>query len=244
MELPRDLRDDLERLNRLLTSQRVLSTKLEAIAELVQRVVPGCDAASIAMIVEESSLTGASSSQLAIEADLVQYQQGEGPCLTAAQGGSTVRIDALHHDERFEHFAPGAIEVGVESVLSVPLSSDGEVVGSINLYSTTAHAFSDDVPGLIADLSSYAVALIVGSSVHEATVDVLARLIEVIDDSAQVEIAIGLLIVRRNMSAGPAWEHLQALATDAGVSIVERARALIAEHELNLRGPRSSDGGG
>lgn len=231
MDMPEDVRERLEQLNRLLGTQRILSAKLEAVAEVVHRVVPGCDAVSVTLIVEERAITGASSSQLAVEADMVQYQHDEGPCLSAAGERKTVRIDALQHDERFEHFAPGAIGLGVESVLSVPLMAGTAVVGSINLYSRRAGAFPEDTPDRIATIARYAADLITSSPLYDATVEMVERLLEVVDDAAQVEIAVGMLIVRRDMGPAEAWDHLRALASDAGSSIAACARQLIEDQE-------------
>lgn len=230
-ELPPDVAERIGKLNDLLRSQRILSTKLEAVAELVHHVLPQCDGASIALIVEEATFTGASSSQMAIEADMVQYRHGEGPCLSAADEASTVRIDLLSHDERFEHFAPGAIDVGVESVLSIPLVTGDVVVGSMNLYSSQPEAFSDEDEARIAHLCTYATDLIVASQLYASTVHLLERLVEVVDDAAQVEIAVGVLIVRRDMTAAEAWEHLSDMAASSRTSVVEVARGLVTEHE-------------
>src|SRR5688572_1900178 len=121
MELSEPIRSRIEMVNRVLQTQRTLPAKLEAVAEVLARVIDGCDSVSIALVVEGRITTAASSSQLAVEADLVQYDNHEGPCLASVANAQTIRIDLLPQDERFEHFAPGAIEVGVESVLSVPL---------------------------------------------------------------------------------------------------------------------------
>lgn len=73
MKLPKELLPQVERVNRLLATQQTMPHKLEAIAEVIERTVPGVDAAAVALVVEEATITGAASSQLAIEADLVQY---------------------------------------------------------------------------------------------------------------------------------------------------------------------------
>jgi len=231
VELPDDVQGDIQRLNDMFRAQRRLSTKLEAVTELVQRTVPGCDAASISLTVEESMVTGASPSQLAIEADLVQYRMGEGPCLSAAEEQAVIRVDALTQDEHFEHFAPGAIELGVESVLSVPLVTGGRTVGSVNLYSRTPHAFHDDDASRISEPAAYAAHLIASSRFYEASADLLARLVEAVRQADQVEMAIGLFIFAQGLTPGDAWQHLRDLADRDGVSIVELAQRLVDEHE-------------
>lgn len=237
MDLPEEVVRDITRLNELFRAQRTLTDKLEAISEMVRDLVPGCDAVSVSLTVEESAFTGGATSQLAIEADLVQYRTGEGPCLDAAAQQATIRIDALAYDERYEHFAPGAVEAGVESSLSVPLFSDGHAVGSLNLYSRTREAFTDGVPDRIADQVAYAGRLIGRSPFYAASVDTLARLAEVAQQTARVEIAVGMLIFAGGLTPDAAWERLRDLADLDGTSIVEYARSLIDAHERGLEHP-------
>lgn len=237
MELPADVERDIQRLDAMFRNERTLATKLEAVAELVQRSVPQCDSASISLTVQESMFTGATSSQLAIEADLVQYGVDEGPCLSSARRQTPIRVDALQHDERFVHFAPGAIEIGIESVLSMPLVSDGRTVGSFNLYSRAPSAFRPDDPERVSGLLAYAVDLIATSTLYEASVEVLARLVETVRRAGQVEIAVGLLIFTRGMSPSVAFEHLRHHAAAQGASVVDLAEDLIAQHDRGLEPP-------
>lgn len=237
MELPEEVGRDVRRLDEVFRSQRALATKLEAVTELVERIVPACDAASVSLIVADAMFTGAASSQLAIEADLVQYGVDEGPCLASAEERSVVRIDVLAHDERFEHFAPGAVERGVASVLSIPLGTDERSVGSLNLYSRTPQAFTDETAAPLGDLVAYATDLIAPSPMYEASVEALRRLVETVHLATQVEIAVGMLIVMGGLAPVAAWDRLRDLAAEDGVSIVERARRLVEDHERSLEPP-------
>lgn len=234
VELPQEGHRDIARLNELFRAQRTLSDKLEAVTEMVQDLVPGCDAVSISLVVEESMFTGASSSQLAIEADLVQYRTDEGPCLDATAEQATIRVDALAHDERYEHFAPGAIEAGVESCLSIPLMAGAHAVGSLNLYSHAPGAFTGDVSGLVADHVGYAARLISASPFYAASADTLARLMEVMHQAAQVQIVVGMFIFEDGLDPDAAWQRLRELADDEGSSMVEYAQRLIDDHERGL----------
>jgi transcriptional regulator with GAF, ATPase, and Fis domain len=240
VDLPDEVLRDVTQLNELLRAQRSLSDKLEAVAEMVRDLVPGCDAVSVSLTAEESAFTGAATSQLAIEADLVQYRTGEGPCLDAAADQATIRIDALAHDESYEHFAPGAVEAGVESSLSIPLISDGHAVGSLNLYSRTRGAFPDGVPDRIADQVAYAGRLIGRSPFYAASADTLARLMDVVQQTARVEIAVGMLIFADGLTPDAAWDRLRELADLDGTSIVDCARRLVDEHERRLDHPDES----
>ena len=128
-------------------------------------------------------------------------------------------------------------------VLSIPLVSDRHAVGSINLYSRRRDAFTDDDPDRISDLVAYAVHLVTVSPLYEASVDTLARVVEVVRQAAQVEIAVGMLIVSAGLTPAEAWDHLHAQAAEHGTSIVEHAQHLIDLHERGLGRPEDPTDG-
>lgn len=204
-----------------------MTNKLEAIAEMLERTVPDCDSVSIALVVEEAAITGAASSQLAVEADLVQYFHDQGPCLTAIQTQSEVRIDVLRSDERFEHFAPGAIEHDVHSVLSLPLCWAGSVIGSINLYSSQEHAFADATADQVAPFADYAAQVIAHSPLYAASLDLIEGLVATRNDTDDIERALDLLLETGLATRDVAWGVLRQRALSSGVSIPDAARELI-----------------
>ena len=52
-----------------------------------------------------------------------------------------MRVRDLAADSRFPSYGPRAVQMGARSTLSLPLSSDGSVVGALNLYSRQVDAF-------------------------------------------------------------------------------------------------------
>jgi GAF domain-containing protein len=213
----------------LAATQTTLPNKLEAVAEVLKRTVPGCDAVSIALVVEEAAVTGAVSSQLAVEVDLVQYAHDEGPCLTSMTARSPVRIDVLRQDERFEHFAPGALDLGVESSLSIPLIWAGNVVGSINLYSTRPKAFTDTTLNRVEPIADYAAQVIGRSPLHAASLDLVEGLAATIRDSDDIQVAIGYLLGHGTPTEAQAWTILREQALRSGTSIADTARQITNE---------------
>jgi len=227
VDLPIDLQADLSRLNGQLVTETADLAKLQATADILQRAIPGCDSASIALLVEDTALTGPTTSRFALEADLVQYRHDEGPCLAAVRSGQTVRIDVLRDDERFVHFAPGALALGVESVLSLPLVADEVAVGSVNLYSTTVDAFVATAPGGLAPMLEYAAAVIAASPLYAASVDVVERLVDVAEEATVIDIALSRLVRVWDIGGDEAWRYLRDAATVEG-SLVASARRVIA----------------
>lgn len=227
MDLPTDLQADLDRLSGQLTTETADLAKLRATADILQRAMPGCDSASIALLVEDTALTGVTTSRLALEADLVQYRHDEGPCLEAVRRRSAVRIDVLRQEERFVHFPPGALALGVESVLSLPLMADEVAVGSVNLYSTTPHAFDGEPSPPLAPMLAYAAEVIVGSPLYAASVDVVERLVDVAEEATVVDIALSRLVRVWSLDGDEAWRYLRDASAVDG-SLVASARRVIA----------------
>jgi GAF domain-containing protein len=101
-----------------------------------------------------------------LELDLVQYDTAEGPCLTAL-GGQTVRFAVLEKSERFPHFAIGAADQRIRSVLSTPIRNDDDIIGSLNLYSRQPDGF-DEQAQRIADVTAAEVGtVIITSQIYE-----------------------------------------------------------------------------
>src|SRR6187200_2664618 len=75
-----------------------LKQDLERLVRLACAVIPRCTGGSVAMLVEGEPTSMAVSDSAALEVDLVQYDAGEGPCVTAL-GGQVVRVAFLPIDE-------------------------------------------------------------------------------------------------------------------------------------------------
>jgi len=132
-----DLVNTLAQLADVLQTQRTLGGTLAAIAEAATVSVPGCDAATIAISIRGRPATAAMTATVALELDMVQYDNDDGPCLTSFRTASALRIDLYEHGETFPHVAAAARRVGVRAVLSVPSIWGTETIATLNLYSRT-----------------------------------------------------------------------------------------------------------
>lgn len=227
MELPSAAQGDIDRLSRLLVTETADLARLDAVAQILQRSLRGCASASIALVVEDSAFTGATTSRVAMEADLVQYRHDEGPCLAAVETASVIRIDVLREDERFPHFAPGALALGVESVWSVPLLVDDLAVGSLNLYSAAARGFDGARFEDIAPLARYAAEIIAASSLYAASVDLVERMVATMEEATLLELALGRLLAA-GLDREGAWAELRTVARQTG-SLAAAARTIVFE---------------
>ena len=228
-ELPEESVERFARVEKLLRTQRTLPARLESVVAIARRTVVNCDAAGISLIVEGQPTTSAVSDRLAVEIDLVQYQTGEGPCLAAMAGGHVIRIDILERDQRFSRFAPGALAMDINSVLSMPLSAGDRVVGALNLYSRRPNAFDGDSEQAAQPLADYAGEIIGTSALYAYALDMVDGLVESLENQAIIAQAIGILTTTEQQTSEEALERLRTLALTSGRSMRTVAGWVIEE---------------
>jgi len=129
--------NSLQQLTDVLQTQKTLGATLATIAEATTMSVAGCDAATIAISIGGHPATAAMTATVALELDLVQYDNDDGPCLTSFHTASALRIDLYDKNEPFPHIAVAARRVGIRAVLSVPSIWGPETIATLNLYSRT-----------------------------------------------------------------------------------------------------------
>jgi GAF domain-containing protein len=236
MDLEEDLATALRVLAAMLLTEESLKADLEGVARLCVDVIPGCTGASVALLIEGEASTVAVSDRLSLEMDLLQYENAEGPCLVALEG-RPVRVAFAARDERFPHFAVGAADRRVQSVLSVPLVDDEDVVGTLNLYGREPTAFDEHDEAMALVIAAEAPAAIVKSSLFSRAHDIRGYLQERHDARAQVAQAEGVLMAMQECSAEQAAGLLRHAADVNGERLVEAAQRVIA----NVRSTGASD---
>ena len=76
--------------------------------------------------------------------DELQYNFGDGPCLTALREEVTVYVPDLDRERRWPRYWAVARSEGIGSILSIPLPLDNDAGAAINLYAGDREAFTDD----------------------------------------------------------------------------------------------------
>jgi GAF domain-containing protein len=237
-ELPEVSVERLARVNKLLRTQRTLPAKLETVVEIVRRTVPNCDAAGVALLIEGTPTSAAVSSRLAVEIDLVQYDTGQGPCLDAMYSAHVVRIDVLDRDSRFTRFAPGALALDINSVLSMPLAANGRSVGALNLYSRRENAFDGESEELARPLADYAAEVISRSPLYAYSLDMVEGLLESVQTQALIAQAAGVIMASEHRTEDEAVDRLRELALASGEPMGTVAAWVLDERPTGLRAER------
>jgi GAF domain-containing protein len=203
--------DDLLRdLTRVLLPDRELVEVLTEITQIAARGIPGAESVSTTLLRGEKPFTAAHSSEMALAADEMQYEEGYGPCLDAGRGGVVLRIDDTHTEQRWPTYVPRVREYGVRSSLSVPLPYQGNSIGALNIYSGRPQAFvSDESLAAGRDVAEAIAVAIVNADSHARLGEQARNLQLAMDSRAVIEQAKGVLIAQRRVSAEEAFEILR-----------------------------------
>jgi GAF domain-containing protein len=222
----------------------------DTVAELLHRVVstayellPGADLASVTLRADDGTFhTPVETESLATALDQIQYDTGEGPCVTAAlpDGPASATTPDLAAEPRWPTFGPAAARLGMGSVLSTALVPDAmppRLSGALNIYSRRTFGFDDadrDVALLLATHGSLALARTRAVTEAELRETQLRQAIESRDVIGQAK---GILMTRRGLNADQAFDLLRRTSQDLNVRLVELARTLAHRHtELDNAG--------
>lgn len=220
----------LQRLADVLQTQRTLGVALAGIAEAATASVPGCDAATIAISIGGRPATTAMTGIVALELDLVQYDNDDGPCLTSFHTASALRLDLYEQGETFPHIATAAQQVGVRAVLSMPVIWGSETIATLNLYSRSGpfDASAETVAAVLATQVAIAVSRSPEFAAARAVVEEAQRHT---DDHSQIAFATGLLIGSQDCTREQAEGLLRRAAFEDEQTILQIAQRIIEQHD-------------
>lgn len=130
--------------------------------------------------------------------------------------GHVVRVDLIDNDSAYQRLAPGALDAGIRSVLSVPLYDSDRVIGSLNVYSASPHVFEGASERAAAPFAEMAAAVIAASPVLPAAIGLVEDVVEAMEEGAMLEQAVGVVMARRACTMPAARRVLVSLETVFG----------------------------
>jgi GAF domain-containing protein len=229
MDTPHDVRlsEALTSLAVALLNDKTLKGSLERLARLACRLVPDCSGASISMLIEGEPSTVATTDTVTLELDIAQYDGDDGPCIRAL-GGEMIRIGYMPDDERFPHFARGAADRRVLSVLSTPAIDHGSVVGSLNMYSRRANGFDDEAEAVALIMAAEVAHALAKSAVLATARATRDRLQEEHDEHVLVSRAQGVVMALHDCSVSQADDLIRNAAGLNGERLVTTAQRILS----------------
>ncbi|MEU4829347.1 GAF and ANTAR domain-containing protein [Streptosporangium sp. NPDC023615] len=129
----------------LLLSTETFESFLHELTLMTVAALPEGSMCGLTVAREAQVATIASSDDLTLAIDRIQYRVGEGPCLDTLAKGETHYVTDTSAEPRWPAFCPEAFAHGVRSCLSIPLPlpllDRTRVVAGLNLYHPGSGAF-------------------------------------------------------------------------------------------------------
>lgn len=148
-----------------------------------------------------------------------------GPCVNSGRDEVTIRVNDLRESSPWPTFAARAVEMGILSVLSFQLFVEGDSMGALDVYSSSANGFDsrDEDTGLL--LASHA-AIAMAASRETANLRVA------MDTRDLIGQAKGILMERYRLDGARAFDVLVRYSQDTNQKLRGIAWHLVTTGEL------------
>lgn len=226
--MPNEVQADLAGLQNALLNTDNVEQFLHELAVLSTRVVT--DGLSCGMTLRQRGrppATAACTDPLASQADEVQYRTGDGPCLHAMRHGIQVRIDDLARHHRWPRFSRQAVSLGVRSSLSLPLITDGEPVGALNLYTRRPGAFGPAETRRAEKFAGHASGALTLALRMASCADLNDQLRSSIVSRAVIDQALGVIMATERCPQDKAFAMLRSVSQNTNVKLRDLAATIV-----------------
>ncbi|MGH8774115.1 MAG: GAF and ANTAR domain-containing protein [Jiangellaceae bacterium] len=156
--------------------------------------------------------------ETARELDLLQYEYGDGPCLQATVGREVTTAD-LVDDERWGFYRIQMLAHGIQSVLSIPLDVDEQMVGALNMYSQDEAAFDGHTRVLARLVAGHCSIVVTGAVRHRDQVVLNEQLRTALTSRATIDQAVGVVMAHRGCPPDQAFDVLRTASQNGNVKL-------------------------
>jgi len=217
----------LDQLGSVLLSTETIGTTIELVTLLASETIPATAGAGLTLVDSQGKRSMAASNPLVRQADLMQYELDQGPCLTAWGDQATVRIDDVPTETRWRRWCAAAAALGLRSMLSVPLVAGGNPTGAIKVYSHQRHAYDAHAERVLSLFARQAAILLANSRALTDARDASGHLTAALLNRDIIGQAKGVLIAQGAPDEQAAFTMLAAASQRSNLKLSEVARQLV-----------------
>jgi GAF domain-containing protein len=206
----------------------LLAGYLDDIAIRTDERLGSVSGVAVTLSVGDAPMTVGSSSQLALDTDLLQYSIGVGPCLHALQTGRGMYVADLAHDDRWRDYGPRAAALGAAACVSAPVLVDGDPLAVIKVYSSVVDGISADQREIVA-LAAVEISGGIRLARHLATqAGELDDRASAMNTRRTIDLAIGILMERNQASAAQSFDLVRQYSQHYNLKLNDAARQIVA----------------
>ncbi|MCL3819324.1 GAF and ANTAR domain-containing protein [Aeromicrobium wangtongii] len=187
----------------------------------------GAGSGAITLLKAEGRLeTIGATDPMVVDADLMQYELEEGPCIDATRHTRVAVSGLVGEDERWPRWGHAVAQLGVKSILSAELRGLGPRIGALNLYSSAPNAFSTEDADLASILADQSAAVMGAAATREH------GLRQALETRTLIGQAQGLIMERFGLDADHAFSVLRRFSQESDLRLREVALMLVSDREL------------
>jgi GAF domain-containing protein len=212
----------------LVLSRETVDSALELVTTLAATTTAGTLGAAVTVVDEHGKRSRAASNDAVEQADALQYELDEGPCLTAWQTQDLVRIDDTTTDGRWPRWNEAVSRLGVRSVVSAPLLVGAESIGAMKVYCERPMNYGPHDEHVMRLLAGQAAILLANTQSLQEARRLSRQLTDALASRDTIAQATGVLLAQGATGPQEAFATLAAAARRADRPVQDIARALIA----------------
>jgi GAF domain-containing protein len=181
----------------------------------------------VSVIDEQGRRSSGSTDARVREADSLQYELDEGPCLAAAATRRLVRIDDLAVDGRWPSWAAAAAPLGLRAAMSSPLVVGDGSLGAMKVYADEPGTFDAESEHRLTLFSAQAAVLVANVRAYDRAKRLSDGMRQAVRDRDVISLAKGVLMGRDTVDEETALRLLLARSERDGATIAEAARSVV-----------------
>lgn len=160
-----------------------------------------------------------------VQADRLQYELKEGPCVDAALEVRSLHSESLADDPRWPRWGPAAAELGFHSIISAEVHGRGHRIGALNLYGSARTAFTPDDVDMARMFAGHGAIALANARSEES-------LLQALDTRTLIGQAQGILMERFDLDADHAFSVLRRYSQESNRRIGEIVKEIVATRQL------------
>lgn len=216
------------RVRRMMLSEEDSVAAVERLALVARDLVPSSVGAGASLMDQSGDRTStATTDTVAAAADAIQYELGQGPCLSAWATTAVQHVHDTVTESRWNAWCFRVQRLGIRSVLSAPMVFRGDSIGAMKVYSTSPDSFSVQDEHRLMLLAGAAATLLGAAQGSDAPQRLSAELQAVLADRQAVETATGVLMERHGLDHDTARSRLLELSRGRRLPLAQLARTIL-----------------
>jgi GAF domain-containing protein len=214
-------------LQELLLATDSVAQFLHQVAVLAARTTAPGLSCGLTLGSDGNAATVASSDDLALSVDEIQYSTGTGPCLDSMRSGEVIHVVDFLGETRWPQFTDNALAQGVRCSLSLPLAAAHGVAGALNIYAPYPDAFSPAAQQRARIFAATAAGAVAVAQRMADQAELSQDLRVALANRSIIDQAIGILMSQNRLTAEKAFDVLRRTSQNRNIKLRDVAARLI-----------------